>query len=183
MVHFSTACEYFGLTISTKKTEDMCKPTPAAPLTKPAITVGDQKLAVDDNFTYLGSTLSRTVAIDDDVIYRIKHAGTAFCTLHVSVWEQRGISLQTKLKVFCAFLLPSLLYTCETWTVYTHHAKQLYFFHRKCLRKLLPIKWQDRKPDMEVLQRVDIVTTYAMLKRSPLRWAGLVCCKSVECIP
>ena len=42
----------------------------------------------------------------------------------------------TKLKVYKAVVLPTLLYTGETWTVYQRHAKILNHFHLSCLRKL-----------------------------------------------
>ena len=58
----------------------------------------------------------------------------------------------TKLKVYKAVVLPTLLYVCETRTVYQRHAKRLNHFHTNCLRKLLKIKRQDRIPDTDVLK-------------------------------
>ena len=64
----SKACDIFQLTISTKKkTEVVHQPTPGKPYSEPTITVNGQKLQVVDKFTYLGSTLSRAVHIDDEV--------------------------------------------------------------------------------------------------------------------
>ena len=66
-----------------------------------------------DKFTYLGSTLSRVVHIDDEVSGRIAKASAAFGRLHGSVWDRSGIRLDTKLKVCKAVVLPTLLYACE----------------------------------------------------------------------
>ena len=104
-----------------------------------------------DKFTYLGSTLSRVVHIDE-VSARIAKASAAFGRLRGSIWDRSGIRLDTKLKVYRSVVLPTLLYACETWTVYQRHAKRLNYFHTSCLRKLLKIKWQDRIPDTEVLK-------------------------------
>jgi hypothetical protein len=183
MDRFSKACTDFGLTISTKKTEIMYQPAPLVPYTEPSITLDGQKLAVADKFSYLGSTLSRTVSIDEEVTLRIARGSAAFGKLHNTVWNRRGISLQTKLKVYRAVVMPSLLYACETWTVYSRHAKQLNSFHMRCLRKLLHIKWQDKTPDTEVLQRAEMTSVYAMLRRSQLRWAGHVCRMPDERLP
>jgi hypothetical protein len=180
---FSKACTDFGLTISTTKTEIMYQPAPSIHYTEPSITVDGQKLAVADKFIYLGSTLSRTVSIDEEVTLRIARASAAFGRLHNSVWNRRGISLQTKIKVYRAVVLPSLLYACETWTVYSRHERQLNSFHMRCLRKLLLIKWQDKIPDTEVLQRAEMTSVHAMLRRSQLRWAGHVCRMPDERIP
>ena len=112
--------------------------------------------------------------LDEEVCYRIARACSAFGRLRKSVWERRGITLATKLKVYRAVVLPSLLYASETWTVYSRHARQLNSFHMRCLRNLLHVKWQDKVPDTEVLQRAQMESIYATLKRSQLRWAGHV---------
>ena len=117
-----------------------------------------QRLQVVDKFTYLESTLSRVVHIDDKVNARIAKASAAFADYvevfgRGSIWDRSGIRPDTKLKVYRSVVLPTLLYACETWTIYHRHAKRLNHFHTSCLRKFLKIKWQDRIPDTEVLKR------------------------------
>ena len=53
----------------------------------------------------------------------------------------------------------------------------------RCLRKLFHIKWKDRIPDMEVLQRVDMLSIYAVVKKSQLILAGHMCRMSSESLP
>ena len=149
----------FCLTKSTKKTEVMYQPTPAVHYTEPTITVVGEMLAVVGELTYLGTTLSRTPTINGEVNYRIAHASVAFAKLHPNVWERRGL-----LCCHHAFLVVYLWDSC--------HAKQLSSFHIGYLRRLLHINWQDRIPYMEVTQRADMVSIYATLKRSQLRWTG-----------
>ncbi|KAJ1180796.1 hypothetical protein NDU88_006012 [Pleurodeles waltl] len=78
MICFSTACRNFGLTISTKKTEVLHQPAPL-------------NMHVD-KFTYLGSTLFRSLNIDE-VDTHIAKASSAFGWLLESVWERRGVKL------------------------------------------------------------------------------------------
>ena len=105
-----------------------------------------QRLQVVDKFTYLGSTFSRVVHIDDEVNARIAKASAAFGRLRGSVWNRSGIRLDTKLKVYKAVVLPTLLYACETWTVYQRHAKRLKHLHTTCLRKR-PEKGRDAESE------------------------------------
>ena len=170
----SRACNDFGLTISTKKTEVLHQQPPGTTYAEPTVSVNNQKLAVADKFVYLGSTLSRSANIDEEVDYRIARASAAFGRLRERVWERRGLSLQTKLKVYRAVVLPSLLYASETWTVYSRHARKLNAFHMRCLRMLLHIKWQDKVPDTEVLELAQMESIHSTLMRSQLRWAGHV---------
>ena len=93
------------------------------------ITVNGEKLKVVDKFTYLGSTLSRAVHIDDEVTARIAKASVAFGRLRANAWERNVIKLNTKLKVYKAVVLSALLYACETWTVYQRHERRLNHFH------------------------------------------------------
>ena len=69
-----------------------------------------QRLQVVVKFTYLGSTLHRVVHIDDEVNARIAKAIAAFGRLRGNVWDRSGIRLDTKLKVYKAMVLPTLLY-------------------------------------------------------------------------
>ncbi len=40
-----------------------------------------------------------------------------------SVWERKGLTLKTKIKVYQAMVLTALLYASKTWTVYARHEK------------------------------------------------------------
>ena len=115
----SDSCDSYDLTISIKQTEV----APGKPYKEPTITVKGQRLQVVDTFTYLGSTLSRVVHIDDEVNARIAKATAAFGRLRGSIWDRSGIRLDIKLKEYRSVVLPTLLYACETWTVYQRHAK------------------------------------------------------------
>ena len=110
--------------------------------------------------------------IDDEVDTRIAKASSTFGRLRDKVWERRGIKLTTKLKVYKAAVLPTLLYACETWTVYVRHARKLNRLHMNCLRRLLKITWQDKVPDTEVLSRTDMPSIHTLLRRAQVRWAG-----------
>ena len=85
------SCDCYGLTISIKKTELVYQPAPGKPYKDPTITMKGQSLQAADKFTYLGSTVSRYVHIDDEVNARIAKASTAFDRLRDSVKDRSGI--------------------------------------------------------------------------------------------
>nr|VZI15977.1 unnamed protein product [Spirometra erinaceieuropaei] len=154
---FSAAYENFGLVINTQKTVVMHQPPPnsaTALNAPPQISVNGTQLQVVANFPYLGSTLSRNTKIDDEVANRISKP------------------LSTKLKIYKAGILPTLLYGEETRTVYANQARRLNHFHVSCLRPILRLKWQDRIPDTDVLERTGILSIYAILRQIQLRWSG-----------
>ena len=129
-----------------------------------------QKLKVVNKFTYLASTLSRAVHIDDEVTARIAKASVAFGRLRTNVWERNGIKLDTKLKFYEVVVLPTLLYACETWTVYQRIAKRLN-------------QWQDKIPDTEDLKKAGMQSMQTVLKLAQLRWTGHVISMPDERLP
>nr|VZI28997.1 unnamed protein product [Spirometra erinaceieuropaei] len=171
----SAACENFGLVINTQKTVVMHQPPPnsaTAPNAPPQINVNGTQLQVVENFPYLGISLSLITRIDDEVARRISKASQAFGRLQSTVWNRHGFQLSTKLKMYKAVILPTLMYGAETWTVYTKQARRLNHCHLSCLRRILRLKWQDRIPDTDVLEQTGILSIYTMLRQMQLRWSG-----------
>ncbi|BHF80025.1 hypothetical protein SprV_0702314900 [Sparganum proliferum] len=156
---FSAACENFGLVISTEKKVVMHQPplNTAPPHNAPQISVNGTQMQVVENFLYLGSTLSRGTKIDDDVANRISKASQAFGRLQSTVWNRHGLQLSTKLKMYKAVILPTLLYGAETWTLSSSHpAAEL----------------AGSNPHTDVLDRTGILSTYTMLRQVQPRWIG-----------
>ena len=129
---------------------------------------------VVDTFTYLGSTISQNALIDDEISARIGKAGGSFGKLTKRLWSERGVRLATKIYVYCAIVLPTLLYGCEAWTPYRRYIRRLEQFHMRCLRRIANIKWQDMIPNTEVLPRNRCAQNGIEhhIKRAQLRWTG-----------
>lgn len=61
-------------------------------------------------FCYRGSTLTNDVLLEKEISCRISRTCVSFGRLSSRVWNQRGIKLQMKLKVYNAVVLSNLLY-------------------------------------------------------------------------
>jgi len=167
---FSSACSDFGLTISLKKTNIMGQDVSHMP----HIHINNHSLDVVDVFTYLGSKISNNLSLDADLNQRIGRASTAMSRLSKRAWENDMLTINTKMRVYQACVLSTLLYGSETWTLYTHQEHCLSAFHMRCLRKILGIRWQDRIPNKTVLEKAGIPTMYSLLSQRRLRWLGHV---------
>ena len=71
-------------------------------------------------------------------------------------------------------VLTSLLYGCETWTLYRKQIKQLEVLHMRSLRRIMDIRWQDKVTNLQVLDIANAVSIEALLFKAQLRWTGHV---------
>ena len=165
---FSKACSDFGLTISVKKTEIMTQNSPSTP----SISVYNSALKVVDEFKYLGSTISKNLSLDSEINVRIGKASSAKTKLKERVWENKNLTINTKMRVYQACILSTLLYGSETWSTYTSQENKLNAFHLRSLRRILGISWSDRVTNEEVHAKSGIPSIQAILSKNRLRWLG-----------
>ena len=126
------------------------------------------------HFTYLGSTITDDCSLDMEIETRIKKASVSYDRLKKRLWDTSNISLKTKISVFQAVVISTLLYGCETWTCYRKHIKLLERFQIKHLKFILRIRWQELLPDKEILSWCNTISIEAQIAKHRLRWAGHV---------
>ena len=164
---FSQACKDFGLTISLKKTNVLGQDTEALPV----ITIDNYELC---QFTYLGSTITDKLSLDAEIDKRIGKAASTLARLTAWVWTSPKLSVKTKMAVYNACLISTLLYGSETWTTYAGQERRLNSFHLRSIRRILGISWQDKVTNADVLSRAGLPTMYTLLRQRRLRWLGHV---------
>ena len=142
----------------------------------PSISIGDYILEVVEDFTYLGSTISSNLSLDAKLNTWIGKAVTAMAHLAKRVWENSMLTINTKMKVYQACVLSTLLYGSEAWTLYSCQECRLNAFHLHCLRRILGITWQDHVPNKNILAQVGIPSMFALLTQWNLHWLGHVSC-------
>ena len=167
---FSQACKDFGLTISLKKTNVLGQNTE----TPPSITIDDYELDAVHQFTYLGSTITDNLSLDAEINKRIGKAATTHARLTTRVWTNPKLTVKTKMAVYNACVISTLLYGSEAWTTYARQERWLNTFHMRILRRILGISWQDKVPNTEVLSRAGLPSMYTLLRQRRLRWLGHV---------
>ena len=138
MDRFSQACKDFGLTISLKKTNVLSQYVD----TPPAICIDDYQLEVVHQFAYLGSTISDNLSLDAEINKRNCYDPTGRLTTRV--WENQKLTTSTKVAVYNACIVSTLLYGSKTWATYSKQKCKLSSFHLRCLCGILGIRWSDK---------------------------------------
>lgn len=105
----------------------------------PSISIGDFTLQVVKDFTYLGSTVSSNLSLDPVLNNQIRKAASIMAKLSKRVWENSKLTTATKVSVYNACMLSTLLCGNEGWTTYSHQERCLNSFHLCCLHQILVI--------------------------------------------
>ena len=102
---------------------------------------------------------------------RLGKASSSLARLEKRVWKNHSLRLATKIQVYRAGVITTLLYGAEAWVLYRKQVQLLERFHQRCLRSIMGIKWQDYVTNNEVLERANLPSLEAMLLLKQLRWA------------
>ena len=127
-----------------------------------------------EHFTYLGSVIFSDATVSQDLDNRLSKASSSFGRLLKRVWQSHSLRLSTKIQVNRAVVVPTLLYSAETWVLYRKQIELLERFHQRCLRSILGIKWQDHVSDEEVIKRSSLPSIESILLQVKLLCAGNV---------
>ena len=139
--------------------EDGARPA-AAPPTSTQLAHGLVTHA--DHFKYLGSIVEASGSRERELSRRLQLAGAAFHQLHARVFASREVSLGTKLTIYNAVVVPTLMYgAAATWALTGRQLQRASAFHNNCLRRLL--RAQRRHPNMISNQEL-----YATTQQPPL---------------
>ena len=123
---------------------------------------------------YLGSAVMDSLSTELELNRCIGKAATTYARLSRRVWTNNKLSEHTKVQVYNACVLSTLLYGSESWTLHSHEEKRLNNFHMRCLRRLLGITWRDKVTNNTVLERAGPQSLLSILKQRRLRWLGHV---------
>ena len=107
---FAHTCRELGLTISLKKTNVIARDASQVPSVK----INDYTLEVVEYFTYLGSNISNNLSLDIEINRRIGKAACTMAMLTKKVREHKMLTENTKMRVYQACVLSTLLYGSES---------------------------------------------------------------------
>ena len=129
ITRFSGACQDFGLTIGLKKTQVMGQDVNSPP----AISINDHELDVIDDFVYLGLAISDTLSLDAKINRSIGKAATTMTRLTKKAWNNSMLTVHTKIQIYGACVVSTLLYGSESRTLRARQERKLNAFHMRSL--------------------------------------------------
>ena len=157
-----------GLVINKKHTEILSTPSPDTP----TFSSNGNQLNNSEYFTYLGSNLSFSGDLINEILRRINLASSAFGRLSKCVFGNQDLTIHTMIAVYNAVVFSTILYGCETWVPCRRHVRLLESFHIRRLQLILGLCWWHKVTHSEIRSRVGIPTIKSMLLHHQLGWLG-----------
>ena len=109
---------------------------------KKDIIVNGTTLEHVNQFTYLGALVTDNGS-KPEILSRIAKAHNSLSKLKV-IWDDKSISLASKIRLLRSMVISIFLYACESWTLDTYLEKRVASFEMRCLQRLLGIDYKQR---------------------------------------
>jgi hypothetical protein len=167
----------WGMAINYPKTKAVVFGPPQQPQPQPLQVPGGEEVGHEHQFCYLGGVQEAGGSLEPELGRRLKAAGLHWHWIRKRVCRAPGVSLKTKMALYKAFVVPSLLYGgAESWAPTDSQLHQLDTFNASCLRSLLGAS--RRHPSMlsndEVYRSTSMPQVSVLLRKHRMRWLGHV---------
>ena len=138
----------YGMEISAEKT----KLTNNTSGINREIKVNGHKLETVTSFKYLGSVITDEGS-EPEVLSRIAQTTAALTTLKPA-WNDRVISLSSKIRLIRSLVTSIFLCACESWTLTAELPRRIQAMEMRCYRKILRTSSRDHVTNEEVCAKI-----------------------------
>lgn len=121
-----------------------------------------------EEFKFLGSYVTSQGDSATEVRRRLGAARTAASKLS-NVWKSKDLSTRTKVRLAKSLVWSVALYGCESWTMKKEDERRLSAFEMWLWRRLLCVRWTDRRTNSWVRQQVGVTEREGLLEEMKKR--------------
>jgi len=136
----------FGLQISWSKTKILLV---LSSTSRSTVQVADGHVEVVDAFVYLGCLIDSSGGSRGEVLHRIDVARSCMNMLERRICKS-SIRLETKLRLYQTYIVPVLMYWCDSWATTKYLLSRLDAFDTWALRKIMRIPYTRHISNVEV---------------------------------
>ena len=90
------------------------------------------------------------------------------------MFGSQDLTIRTKIAVYFAVVISTILNGCNTWVPCHRHIRLLESFHIIRLQLILGLRWWHKVTHSEIRSRAEIPSIESMLLHCQLRWMGHV---------
>ena len=126
-----------------------------------------------ESYIYLGQRYSTRDKNQDKVIQRRIVAGWTTFAKHRNIFKD-NIGTCMKRQVYNSYILPAMTYDTEKWAFTTQAKNKLAATQTKMERSMLNITYPDRKTNIRVREKTQVIDVIEQVRRWKWTWAGHV---------
>ena len=134
------------------------------------VCVDGEEIEQVQNMKYLGAILSADGTCEEEIEQRVGAAARVIGALWKEVLERKELKKATKMRVYNAIVLPTMLYGSETWTVMKRHESRLGATEMAYLRRVEGVTRMDRVRNADVREAVGQEEVMEKVKRKQRAW-------------
>ena len=120
------------------------------------ILVDQQKIEKVTEFKYLGQNTHLKDTTKEEIYARIRAAWSCFGK-NKEILQDRQLPISLKKQAMDQYVLPTMAYGCQTWSLNKQLTNRLRTAQRAMERKMLDLKLQDKIPCSEIRKRTKII--------------------------
>lgn len=139
------------------------------------LSINNQTIEIVDHFTYLGSVISANGCISHDINHRIQCAFNSFNKLRFRIFENKYLSIDTKLLVYQSSIRSVLTYGSATWPHTQTELYKLEVFDRNRLREILGISLIEHFANEKLYELAKLPPLRSLIRQTRLTWFGHIC--------
>ena len=141
------------------------------------IMINNKQLEPVTSFKYLGGIITDEGS-RPEILSRIAQT-TAALTKLKPIWNNKNISISSKIRLMRSLVMAIFLYASETWTLKAGLENKIKAAEMRCYRRLLGISYRDHITNEEVKRRIEneigpYTDLLTLVKRRKLKWYGHV---------
>ena len=117
---------------------------------------------------YLGVMISGDGRMEEKIRSKIGKAARVIGALNEPVWKRKELSRRTKLRVYNAIIVPTLMYGSEMWVLNKQQESAVQATEMRVLRRIVEKRRVDRVRNVEVKE--ELQQEGVLVKNSQRRW-------------
>ena len=111
--------------------------------------------------------------MDMEIDRRIEAASTQFNIMTARIWKATALTPNSKLQLYNALVMNTLLYACETWAITSQQLQRLEAFHNRCIRRMKGVTLLDHITTDQLHTMAPTTEPVGVwVRRAQLRWIG-----------
>ena len=166
-------CNKMGMCINASKTELMAYDPHNPDVLPSGVALSGGTAQYVQVFKYLGGLVNAAGGCGKEVRARVGKALGRFSQMK-QLWGMKRMKVTTKMRCYNAYVLPILLFGCETWALTQQQLVDLERVHLRCLRQILGVHLSDRQTLEHIRKQCSTVSLADHIRAARLRWFGHV---------